>query len=69
MEAHFQWSQAVDLKPDPEDLPKIEAKIENGLPPDTSSAADATKPNSPADADKANSAADAEKAKKTGNGG
>ena len=69
LEAHFQWSQAVDLKPDPEDLPKIEAKIENGLPPDTSSAADATKPNSPADADKANSAADAEKAKKTGNGG
>ncbi len=69
LEAHFQWSQAKDLKPEPEDLPKIEAKIENGLPPDTSSAADATKPNSPADADKANSAADAEKAKKTGNGG
>ncbi len=69
LEAHFQWAQAVDLKPDPEDLPKIEAKIENGLPPDTSSAADATKPNSPADADKANSAADAEKAKKSGNGG
>jgi len=60
LEAHFQWSQAMDLKPDPEDVPKIEAKIKNGLPPDTSSAADASKPASPADADKT---------KKTGNGG
>ena len=68
LEAHFQWSQAIDLKPDPEDLPKIEAKIKNGLPPDTSSAADAGKPNAAGDADKANSAADADK-KKTGNGG
>jgi len=68
LEAHFQWSQAIDFKPDPEDLPKIEAKIKNGLPSDTSSAADADKPNSPADADKANSAADTDK-KKTGNGG
>lgn len=69
LEAHFQWSQAKDLKPDPEDLPAIEAKIKNGLPSDTSSAADNSKPSSPADADKANSAADADKAKKTGNGG
>ncbi len=69
LEAHFQWSQAKDLNPDPEDLPKIEAKIKNGLPPDTSSAADAGKPNPAADTDKGNSAADAEKAKKTGNGG
>jgi tetratricopeptide (TPR) repeat protein len=60
LEAHFQWSQAKDLKPDPEDLPKIEAKIKNGLPPDTSSAADNSKPNS---------AADDDKAKKAGNGG
>ena len=43
LEAHFQWSQAKDLNPDPEDLPKIEAKIKNGLPDDTSSAADVAK--------------------------
>ena len=47
LEAHFQWSQAKDLKPDPEDLPKIEAKLKNGLPSDTSSAADASKPAAP----------------------
>jgi len=67
LEAHFQWSHAKDLNPEPEDLPKIEAKLKNGLPADTSSAADAGKPVS--DGDKANSAADAEKAKKSGNGG
>jgi hypothetical protein len=55
-------------RPEPEDLPKIEAKLKNGLPSDTSSAADAGKPVSPADADKGNSA-DADKAKKSGNGG
>jgi tetratricopeptide (TPR) repeat protein len=60
LEAHFQWSHAKDLNPDPEDLPKIEAKLKDGLPSDQSSAADA---------DKANSAADADKAKKAGNGG
>ena len=32
-----------DLKPEPEDLPKIEAKIEHGLSEDTSSAAAAEK--------------------------
>ena len=31
-------------KPEPEDLPKIEEKLKVGLPDDTSSAADATKP-------------------------
>ena len=31
------------LKPDPEDLPKIEAKIKNGLPEETSSQAKAGK--------------------------
>jgi len=60
LEAHFQWSHAKDLNPEPEDLPKIEAKLKDGLPSDTSSAADAGKAASPADADKA---------KKTGNGG
>jgi hypothetical protein len=32
LEAKFQWAHARDLKPEPDDLPKIEAKIENGLP-------------------------------------
>jgi tetratricopeptide (TPR) repeat protein len=43
LEAHFQWSHAKDLNPDPEDLPKIEQKLKDGLPDDTSSAADAAK--------------------------
>jgi tetratricopeptide (TPR) repeat protein len=43
LEAHYQWSQAKDLGPEPEDLPKLEAKIKDGLPDDTSSAADADK--------------------------
>ena len=43
LEAKFQWAHARDLKPEPEELPKIEAKIENGLPDDTSSAASADK--------------------------
>ncbi len=30
LEAKFQWAHARDLKPEPEELPKIEAKIENG---------------------------------------
>jgi tetratricopeptide (TPR) repeat protein len=34
LEAHFQWAHARDLNPDPEDLPKIEAKLKNGLPDD-----------------------------------
>ena len=60
LEAHFQWSHAKDLNPDPEDLPKIEAKLKDGLPPDTSSAAAAEKPSS---------AADVDKSKKSGDGG
>ena len=43
LEANFQWAHARDLKPDPEDLPKIEAKIKNGLPEETSSQAKAGK--------------------------
>jgi tetratricopeptide (TPR) repeat protein len=43
LEAHFQWSHAKDLNPDPDDLPKIEQKLKDGLPDDTSSAADAAK--------------------------
>ena len=60
LEAHFQWSQAKDLGPDGDDLPKIEAKIKNGLPENNPSAADAAKPGSDGDADQS---------KKTGNGG
>jgi len=43
LEAHFQWSHAKDLNPEAEDLPKIEQKLKDGLPEDTSSAADAAK--------------------------
>ncbi|HEY0292453.1 MAG TPA: tetratricopeptide repeat protein [Hansschlegelia sp.] len=32
LEARFQWSHAKDLKPDEKDLPKIEAKLKDGLP-------------------------------------
>ena len=32
LEARFQWAHARDLKPEAEELPKIEAKIANGLP-------------------------------------
>jgi tetratricopeptide (TPR) repeat protein len=44
LEAQFQWAHARDLNPDPEDLPKIEDKLKNGLPDDT---ADAGKPKKP----------------------
>jgi tetratricopeptide (TPR) repeat protein len=64
LEAHFQWSHAKDLNPDPEDLPKIEAKLKDGLRADnTSSASSAAAPETP------DSAADADKAKKSGDGG
>jgi len=36
-------AHARDLKPEPEELPKIEAKIDSGLPEDTSAAASAEK--------------------------
>ena len=29
----FQWNQALALKPEEAEIPKIKAKIENGLPP------------------------------------
>ncbi len=43
LEAHFQWSQAKDFKPDPDELTKLDEKLKNGLPNDTSSAAEAAK--------------------------
>ena len=39
--ARFQWSHARDLKPEPEDLAKIEAKLKSGLPDDIAPAAEA----------------------------
>ena len=44
LEAQFQWAQAKDFKPDDDELAKIQDKLKNGLPNDTSSAADAAKP-------------------------
>ena len=41
LEARFQWSHARDLKPEPDDLLKIEAKLKSGLPDDTGPAAEA----------------------------
>jgi tetratricopeptide (TPR) repeat protein len=44
LEAHFQWAQAKDFKPEPDELAKIEEKLKNGLPlPNTSSSANALK--------------------------
>src|ERR1700710_1762527 len=43
LEARFQWAHSRDLKPEAEELPNIEAKIDNGLADDTSSAASADK--------------------------
>ena len=52
LEAKFQWNHARDLNPDPEDLPKILSKIENGLDdgpkPATAGAAPAASPDAPA---------------------
>ena len=60
LEAHFQWSHAKDLNPDPEELPKIEAKLKEGLHADTSSSTSAAAADKPADV---------EKTKKSDNGG
>ena len=44
LEARFQWAHARDLKPEADELPKILAKIENGLPLDAApSSAEADK--------------------------
>jgi hypothetical protein len=44
LEARFQWSHARDLKPEPEDLVKIEAKLKWGLPDDTAPEAEPKQP-------------------------
>ncbi|CAA9274252.1 MAG: FIG140336: TPR domain protein [uncultured Acetobacteraceae bacterium] len=38
-EARFQWRRALNLEPEPEDAPKIEAKLRDGLPTPPSSSA------------------------------
>ncbi len=43
LEARFQWEHARAFKPDPTELAKIEAKLKNGLPDETSSQAKAGK--------------------------
>jgi Flp pilus assembly protein TadD len=35
LEAHFQWAQAKDFKPEADELAQIEKKLADGLPPDT----------------------------------
>jgi hypothetical protein len=43
LEAHFQWAQAKDFKPEDDELATLEKKLKDGLPPDTSSSADVIK--------------------------
>jgi tetratricopeptide (TPR) repeat protein len=42
LEATFQWAHARDLKPEPEELPKILKKLEHGLPEEATSQANST---------------------------
>jgi hypothetical protein len=42
LEAKFQWSHARDLKPEPDELAKIDQKLKSGMIEETSSA-DATR--------------------------
>ncbi len=44
LEARFQWNHARDLNPDPEDLPKILRKIENGMDEDSKPASAVAEP-------------------------
>ena len=43
LEAHFQWVQAKDFKPEPDELASLEKKLQNGLPPETPSPVNALK--------------------------
>jgi hypothetical protein len=52
LEAKFQWAHARDLKPEPEDLPKIEAKIANGMQDDSTPPAAAAADDKKKDDDK-----------------
>ena len=44
VEARFQWSHARDLKPEPDDLVKIEDKLKGGLPEEAADVAKAKRP-------------------------
>ena len=44
LEAKFQWSHARDLKPEPDELTRIEEKLKVELDDSKADSADATKP-------------------------
>jgi nucleoid-associated protein YgaU len=48
LEARYQWQRAITMKPELADIPRIEAKIKDGLPDDPKLVAD-TKPATPAE--------------------
>jgi tetratricopeptide (TPR) repeat protein len=43
LEAHFQWAQAKDFKPEPDELATLEKKLQDGLPPEAPSPVNALK--------------------------
>ena len=43
-EARFQWDQALSLKPEPEDIDKIKAKLDKGMPKQAKAAVPQAKP-------------------------
>ena len=47
LEARFQWDQALSLKPEPEEVPKIQDKLANGLPAPTPAVQQARQPAKP----------------------
>ena len=49
LEAQFQWSTALVSKPEPEEIPKLQAKMKDGLPPDPKAPAPAAAVVKPAD--------------------
>ncbi len=50
LEAQFQWSTALVSKPEPEEIPKLQAKMKDGLPPDPKAPAPAAAVVKPVDA-------------------
>jgi len=47
LEAQFQWSTSLSSKPEPDDVPKLQEKLKNGLPPEagaSTAAGDTTAP-------------------------
>ena len=62
LEAQFQWSTSLSSKPEPEDVPKLQEKLKNGLPAETG-AATADKAPAPAEAAKPADSAGTDKPK------